>query len=82
MALTKAIIVLTGSKQAKKLGDSVNKASKRFVIKDKLKSVDIKFAHKEYDYITIIKSVPKDASEARKLGGNIYNKFKICIVFV
>jgi threonine-phosphate decarboxylase len=27
MALTKAIIVLTGSKQAKKLGDSVNKAS-------------------------------------------------------
>ena len=52
MALTKAIIVLTGSKQAKKLGDSVNKASKSLALKDKLKSIDVKFAHKEYDYIT------------------------------
>ena len=76
MALTKAIIVLTGSKQAKKLGDSVNKASKSLALKDKLKSIDVKFAHKEYDYITVIKSVPKDANKARKLGGTMYSKFK------
>jgi leucyl aminopeptidase len=76
MALTKAIIVLSGSKQAKKLGDSVKRASEQLAIKSKTKSIDIKFAHKDYDYITVIKSLPKTANKARKLGGSMYNKFK------
>jgi len=76
MALSKAIIVLADSKQAKKLGDSVKRASEQLALKDKLKSIDVKFAHKEYNYITVIKSVPKTANKARKLGGTMYSKFK------
>ena len=40
------------------------------------KSVDLRFAHKDYEYITVIKSAPKSEKEARELGGNMYSKYK------
>ena len=69
--MTKAIVVLADSKQAKKLGASVKRASV-----DLKKSVDLSFAHEEYDYITVIKDAPKTSHEARELGGNMFNKYK------
>ena len=69
--MTKAIVVLADSKQAKKLGASVKRAAI-----DLKKSVDLSFAHEEYDYITVIKDAPKTSHEARELGGNMFNKYK------
>ena len=69
--MTKAIVVLADSKQAKKLGASVKRASVNLD-----KSVDIAFAHDEYDYITVIKNKPKSAEDARTLGGDMFSKYK------
>lgn len=66
-----AIVVLADSKQAKKLGAPIKRASI-----DLEKSVDLAFALAEYDYITVIKSKPKTAQEARELGGKMFNKYK------
>ena len=72
MALTKAIIVLAGSKQANKLGNNIKKATKDMTEK----SITLSFAHEEYDYITVIKDAPKTPQEARDLGGNMVKKYK------
>lgn len=72
MALNKAIVVVAGSKQATKLGSNVKKA----ITEMKEKSVDLAFAHKDYDYITVVKTAPKNHKEARELGGKIYSKYK------
>ncbi len=72
MALTKAIIVIAGSKQATKLGSNIKKAVEE--MKDK--SVDLRFAHKDYEYIKVVKSAPKSEKEALELGGNMYSKYK------
>ena len=72
MALTKAIIVLAGSKQANKLGKDINKATKDMTDK----SITLSFAHEEYDYITVIKDAPATPQEARDLGGNMVKKYK------
>ncbi|MDC1257323.1 leucyl aminopeptidase [bacterium] len=69
--MTKAIVVLADSKQAKKLGASVKRASA-----DIDKSVDLSFAHDDYDYITVIADKPKDKHSARELGGNMFKKYK------
>jgi len=69
--MTTAIVVLADSKQAKKLGDAVKRVSK-----DMTANVDLTFAHEEYDYITVVKSAPTDANEARTLGGKMVTKYK------
>jgi leucyl aminopeptidase len=69
--MTKAIVVLADSKQAKKLGAPVKRASANLE-----KSVDISFAHEEYDYITVIETKPKTANDARELGGDMFSKYK------
>ena len=72
MALTKAIIVLAGSKQANKLGNNIKKATKDMTEK----SISLSFAHEEYDYITVIKDAPTTPQEARELGGKMVKKYK------
>ena len=69
--MTKAIVVLADSKQAKKLGAAVKRASA-----DIEKSVDLSFAHDDYDYITVIADKPKDRQSARELGGKMFGKYK------
>jgi leucyl aminopeptidase len=69
--MNKSIIVLADSKQAKKLGPAVVRAST-----DMEKSVDLAFAHKDYDYITVVKDKPKTSQESRDLGGDMYTKYK------
>jgi leucyl aminopeptidase len=70
--MAKAIIVLAGSKQANKLGNTIKKATKDMTEK----SITLSFAHDEYDYITVIKDAPKTPQEARDLGGNMVKKYK------
>lgn len=68
--MTKAIVVLKDSKQAKALGDIVKR------VKEQEGSVDVTFAHADYDYITISDAKLETAKDAREFGGKMYTKYK------
>ena len=68
--MSKALVLLSNnSKEVKKLGLS-NHAT--LIDAD----VDVTFANKEYDYITLINKAPTSPQEARELGGNMVKKYK------
>ena len=67
---SKALIILSSNKkEIKKLG-----LSNHATLSDE--DVDIAFANKEYDYITLINKAPTSPQEARELGGNMVKKYK------
>ena len=68
--MSKALVLLaSNSKEVKKLN-----ISKQAMSMDK--DVDVTFANKEYDYITLINKSPTTSQEARDLGGNMFKKYK------
>jgi len=68
--MSKALILLaSNSKEVKKLN-----ISKQAMLMDK--DVDVTFANKEYDYITLINKTPITPKEARDIGGNMVKKYK------
>jgi len=68
--MSKALILLSSNKnEVKKLG-----LAKHATLIDK--NVDIAFANKNYDYITLINKAPTTSQEARDLGGNMFKKYK------
>ena len=68
--MSKALILLSSNKnEVKKLG-----LSKHAALIDK--DVDVAFANKDYDYITLINKAPTTSQEARDLGGNMFKKYK------
>jgi leucyl aminopeptidase len=69
--MSKALILLSSNKnEVKKLGLAKHAA---LIEKD----VDVSFANKDYDYITLINKAPTTSQEARDLGGNMFNKYKL-----
>jgi leucyl aminopeptidase len=69
--MSKALVVIKDSKQAKALGDIAKRASAQEG------NVDISFAHDEYDYITIVEKKPEETGEAwRTLAGEMVGKYK------
>ena len=68
--MSKALILLSSNKnEVKKLGLAKHAA---LIEKD----VDVSFANKDYDYITLINKAPTTSQEARDLGGNMFKKYK------
>ena len=68
--MSKALILLSSNKnEVKKLG-----LAKHATLIDK--DVDVAFANKDYDYITLINKSPTTPQEARDLGGNMFKKYK------
>ena len=68
--MSKALILLSSNKnEVKKLG-----LAKHAALIDK--DVDVAFANKDYDYITLINKAPTTSQEARDLGGNMFKKYK------
>ena len=68
--MSKALILLSSNKnEVKKLG-----LAKHAALIDK--DVDVSFANKDYDYITLINKAPTTSQEARDLGGNMFKKYK------
>lgn len=72
--MNKAIILLSGNEKGhdSALTAAINRATA--TVTDK--NVDLVFAHKDYDYITLIAVKPKTKQEARELGGKMYTKYK------
>ena len=69
--MSKALVVIKDSKQAKALGDIAKRASVQ------QGDVDVSFAHDEYDYITIVEKKPEENGEAwRTLAGKMVGKYK------
>jgi leucyl aminopeptidase len=69
--MSKALILLSSNKnEVKKLG-----LAKHAALIDK--DVDVAFANKDYDYITLINKAPTTSQEARDLGGNMFKKYKL-----
>jgi leucyl aminopeptidase len=69
--MSKALVVIKDSKQAKALGDIAKRASAQ------QGDVDVSFAHDEYDYITIVEKKPEENGEAwRTLAGKMVGKYK------
>jgi len=68
--MSKALILLSSNKnEVKKLG-----LAKHVALIDK--DVDVAFANKDYDYITLINKAPTTPQEARDIGGNMFKKYK------
>tara|TARA_R100000541_G_scaffold59183_2_gene72195 strand:- start:695 stop:2038 length:1344 start_codon:yes stop_codon:yes gene_type:complete len=68
--MSKALILLSSNKnEVKKLGLAKHAA---LIEKD----VDVSFANKDYDYITLINKAPTTSQEARDLDGNMFKKYK------
>ena len=68
--MSKALVLLSSNKtEVKKLG-----LAKHATLIDA--DVDIAFANKDYDYITLINKAPTTPQEARELGGNMVKKYK------
>jgi leucyl aminopeptidase len=68
--MSKALVLLSSNKnEVKKLG-----LAKNATLLDE--DVDITFANKDYDYITLINKAPTTPAEARSIGGEMVTKYK------
>lgn len=71
---TKAIVVLHGSKEYKKLDKDLNGLLEKAWAKSDEKEVNISYASDKYDFITIVKETATTAQEWRNFGGKYYKQ--------
>lgn len=69
--MTKALVVLKGSKQAK---THLGKLETR--IKDQEGDVDLAFAHDEYDYISVVEKPKETSKDFQEMYGKMIQKYK------